>query len=54
MVGSVKLRAESGSRRGSRAHRVLAGQPGSRRGDMPGEALNATDVIWEFFTRHFK
>ena len=30
-------------------HAWPSGQPGSRRGDSPGTALNATDVIWEFF-----
>lgn len=30
-------------------HAWPGGQPGSRRGDTPSSALNATDVIWRFF-----
>ena len=30
-------------------HAWPGGQPGSRRGDKPSSAMNATDVIWEFF-----
>jgi polyhydroxybutyrate depolymerase len=30
-------------------HAWPGGQPGSRRGDTPSSALNATDVIWQFF-----
>jgi polyhydroxybutyrate depolymerase len=35
-------------------HAWPGGQPGSRRGDTPGTALNATDVIWDFFKAHSK
>lgn len=30
-------------------HAWPGGQPGSRRGDAPSTALNATDLIWDFF-----
>jgi polyhydroxybutyrate depolymerase len=33
-------------------HAWPGGQPGSRRGDAPSTAMNATDVIWEFFKSH--
>lgn len=33
-------------------HAWPGGQAGSRRGDQPGSALNATDVIWDFFAAH--
>jgi polyhydroxybutyrate depolymerase len=35
-------------------HAWPGGQPGSRRGDTPSTALNATDVIWDFFKAHSK
>lgn len=35
-------------------HAWPGGQAGSRRGDAPGTAMNATDVIWEFFKSHSK
>ena len=35
-------------------HAWPGGQPGSRRGDIPSTSLNATDVIWDFFSRHSK
>jgi polyhydroxybutyrate depolymerase len=35
-------------------HAWPGGQPGSRRGDTPSTALNATDVIWDFFRAHSK
>jgi polyhydroxybutyrate depolymerase len=31
-------------------HAWPGGQPGSRRGDVPSNSLNATDVIWDFFS----
>jgi len=33
-------------------HAWPGGQPGSRRGDTPSTALNATDLIWDFFRAH--
>ena len=33
-------------------HAWPGGQPGSRRGDKPSTALNATDLIWDFFKAH--
>jgi polyhydroxybutyrate depolymerase len=33
-------------------HAWPGGQPGSRRGDAPTAALDATDVIWDFFVAH--
>ena len=33
-------------------HAWPGGQPGSRRGDAPTAAVNATDVIWDFFAAH--
>jgi polyhydroxybutyrate depolymerase len=30
-------------------HAWPGGRPGSRRGDVPSDSLNATDLIWEFF-----
>ena len=33
-------------------HAWPGGQPGSSRGDTPGTAMNATDVIWAFFAAH--
>jgi len=33
-------------------HAWPGGQPGSRRGDVPTQALNATDLIWAFFQAH--
>jgi polyhydroxybutyrate depolymerase len=33
-------------------HAWPGGQPGSRRGDAPTAALDATDVIWDFFAAH--
>jgi polyhydroxybutyrate depolymerase len=33
-------------------HAWPGGQPGSRRGDVPSQSMNATDVIWEFFRAH--
>jgi polyhydroxybutyrate depolymerase len=35
-------------------HAWPGGQQGSRRGDTPSSALNATDVIWAFFKAHAK
>jgi polyhydroxybutyrate depolymerase len=35
-------------------HAWPGGQKGSRRGDEPGSALNATDLIWAFFKAHPK
>jgi polyhydroxybutyrate depolymerase len=35
-------------------HAWPGGQKGSRRGDPPGTAVNATDVIWKFFAAHGK
>ncbi len=35
-------------------HAWPGGQRGSRRGDEPSSALNATDAIWEFFEAHGK
>ena len=35
-------------------HAWPGGQSGSRRGDEPSTALNATDVIWTFFKSHAK
>ena len=35
-------------------HAWPGGQPGSRRGDTPSSALNATDVIWRFFQAQSK
>lgn len=35
-------------------HAWPGGQPGSRRGNTPSTALNATDVIWNFFQAHSK
>ncbi|WP_372524413.1 alpha/beta hydrolase family esterase [Piscinibacter sp.] len=35
-------------------HAWPGGQPGSRRGDTPSTALNATDLIWSFFKTHSK
>ena len=35
-------------------HAWPGGQPGSRRGDTPSTALNATDVIWRFFQAQAK
>ena len=35
-------------------HAWPGGQPGSQRGDTPSTAMNATDVIWEFFKQHSK
>jgi len=35
-------------------HAWPGGKPGSRRGDKPTTALNATDVIWDFFKAHPK
>jgi polyhydroxybutyrate depolymerase len=35
-------------------HAWPGGEKGSRRGDEPSTALNATDVIWEFFAVHTK
>lgn len=35
-------------------HAWPGGQPGSRRGDKPSTAVNATDVIWEFFKAQSK
>ena len=33
-------------------HAWPGGEKGSRRGDAPSSALNATDIIWEFFAGH--
>lgn len=33
-------------------HAWPGGQPGSRRGDVPTTAVDATDVIWKFFAAH--
>lgn len=33
-------------------HSWPGGKPGRRRGDEPGSAMNATEVIWEFFAAH--
>ena len=33
-------------------HAWPGGKPGSSRGDPPSEAMNATDVIWRFFSAH--
>ena len=30
-------------------HAWPGGRPGSRRGDVPSDSMNATEVIWEFF-----
>ena len=35
-------------------HAWPGGAPGRARGDQPGTALNATDLIWEFFAEHPK
>lgn len=35
-------------------HAWPGGRAGSRRGDTPSEAVDATRVMWEFFTRHPK
>ena len=35
-------------------HAWPGGQQGSRLGDEPGAALNATDLIWMFFKAHSK
>lgn len=35
-------------------HAWPGGRPGSRRGDEPSTALNATEVIWRFFRSHPK
>jgi polyhydroxybutyrate depolymerase len=35
-------------------HAWPGGQRGSRRGDVPSTALDATDVIWDFFRAHVK
>ena len=35
-------------------HAWPGGEPGSRRGDTPSTAMNATDVIWDFFALHHK
>jgi polyhydroxybutyrate depolymerase len=35
-------------------HAWPGGQPGSRRGDTPGRALDASAVIWEFFRTHVR
>ena len=35
-------------------HAWPGGKKGSRRGDTPSTVINATDVIWEFFTAHPK
>ena len=35
-------------------HAWPGGQPGSNRGDTPSTAMNATEVIWEFFKSHPK
>lgn len=35
-------------------HAWPGGQKGSRRGDTPGQSLNATELIWEFFAAHGK
>lgn len=35
-------------------HAWPGGQPGSRRGDKPTTTLDATDLIWEFFSAHRK
>jgi polyhydroxybutyrate depolymerase len=35
-------------------HAWPGGEKGSRRGDEPGTALDATDVIWTFFAAHAK
>lgn len=33
-------------------HAWPGGEPGSDRGDTPSKAINATDVIWDFFAAH--
>jgi polyhydroxybutyrate depolymerase len=33
-------------------HAWPGGNPGSKRGDTPSSAMNATDVIWDFFQKH--
>ena len=35
-------------------HAWPGGQPGTRQGDLPSTAINATDVIWDFFKAHAK
>lgn len=35
-------------------HAWPGGQPGSRQGDRPSTAIDATDVIWDFFKAHAK
>ena len=35
-------------------HAWPGGEPGSKRGDTPSTAMNATDVIWDFFKVHTK
>jgi len=35
-------------------HAWPGGQRGSRRGDKPSSSLNATDIIYAFFTAHTK
>jgi len=39
---------------GDSGHAWPGGRAGSRRGDTPSSALNATDEIWAFFRRHSK
>ena len=39
---------------GDNGHAWPGGKAGSRRGDTPSTALNATDAIWSFFKAHSK
>lgn len=39
---------------GDNGHAWPGGRAGSRRGDTPSSAVNATDEIWAFFRRHSK
>jgi len=63
--GSVKHEVYSGGREGSEValitlegegHTWPGGQPGIRNGNMdtPTQAIRATELIWEFFSRHSK